>query len=61
MQSLETKLADRCYALAFFLVEAFAALEVTAVIVASTRIAVSLGLSEELSHGPVTSGLSRSC
>jgi len=42
-------LTDRLYDLGFFLVEAFAALEVTAVIVANARITESLGLREELS------------
>jgi MFS family permease len=40
---------DRLYDLGFFLVEAFAALEVTAVIVANARITEALGLREELS------------
>jgi MFS family permease len=40
---------DRLYDAGFFLVEAFAALEVTAVIVANARITESLGLREELS------------
>jgi MFS family permease len=40
---------DRLYDLGFFLVEAFAALEVTAVIVANARITAGLGLREELS------------
>lgn len=44
-----TTLADRLYDAVFFLVEAFAALEVTAVIVANARITQSLGLAEELS------------
>ena len=42
-------LTDRLYDLGFFLVEAFAALEVTAVIVANARITDALGLREELS------------
>jgi predicted MFS family arabinose efflux permease len=42
-------ITDRLYDLGFFLVEAFAALEVTAVIVANARITESLGLREELS------------
>lgn len=41
--------SDRLYDVGFFLVEAFAALEVTAVIVANARITASLGLREELS------------
>jgi predicted MFS family arabinose efflux permease len=44
-----TPLTDRLYDVGFFLVEAFAALEVTAVIVANARITESLGLREELS------------
>jgi predicted MFS family arabinose efflux permease len=40
---------DRLYDVGFFLVEAFAALEVTAVIVANARITESLGLAEEFS------------
>ena len=40
---------DRLYDVGFFLVEAFAALEVTAVIVANARTTESLGLREELS------------
>ena len=42
-------LSDRLYDVGFFLIEAFAALEVTAVIVASARIAGSLGVRDELS------------
>ena len=42
-------LTDRLYDLGFFLVEVFAALEVTAVIVANARITKGLGLTEELS------------
>jgi len=42
-------LTDRLYDLGFFLVEVFAALEVTAVIVANARITEGLGLREELS------------
>jgi predicted MFS family arabinose efflux permease len=41
--------ADRLYDVGFFLVEAFAALEVTAVIVANARITEGLHLREELS------------
>ena len=41
--------ADRLYDLGFLLVEAFASLEVTAVIVANARITAGLGLREELS------------
>jgi MFS family permease len=44
-----TPRTDRLYDVGFFLVEAFAALEVTAVIVANARITESLGLREELS------------
>jgi len=40
---------DRLFDIGFFLIEAFAALEVTAVIVANARIAASLGIREELS------------
>lgn len=46
---LRTPRTDRLYDTGFFLVEAFAALEVTAVIVANARITASLGLREELS------------
>jgi MFS family permease len=42
-------LTDRLYDIGFFTIEAFAALEVTAVIVANARITASLGLREELS------------
>ena len=42
-------LTDRLYDLGFFLVEVFAALEVTAVIVANARITEGLGLREEVS------------
>lgn len=42
-------LTDRLYDIGFFTIEAFAALEVTAVIVANARITESLGLREELS------------
>lgn len=42
-------LAERLYDLGFFTVEAFAALEVTAVIVANARITEGLGLPERLS------------
>ncbi|MBK8598877.1 MAG: MFS transporter [Holophagales bacterium] len=41
--------SDRLYDLGFFTVEAFAALEVTAVIVANARITAGLGLPERLS------------
>ncbi len=54
---LPDSLADRLYDVGFFLVEAFAALEVTAVIVANARIAEGLGLREELSSYVVTSYL----
>ena len=47
--SASDSLTDRLYDLGFFLVEAFAALEVTAVIVANARIAAGLGLRAELS------------
>ncbi len=50
-------LTDRLYDIGFFLVEAFAALEVTAVIVANTRITASLGLREELSSYVINSYL----
>lgn len=43
------RLADRLFDIGFFLVEAFAAMEVTAVLVANARITASLGLREELS------------
>ena len=43
------RLTDRLYDIGFFFVEAFAALEVTAVIVANARITLSLGLRDELS------------
>ena len=42
-------LTDRLYDLGFFFVEVFAALEVTAVIVANARITEGLGLREEMS------------
>jgi MFS family permease len=42
-------LTDRLYDLGFFFVEVFAALEVTAVIVANARITEGLGLKEEMS------------
>lgn len=48
---------DRLYDFGFFLVEAFAALEVTAVIVANARITESLGLREELSSYVISSYL----
>ncbi len=47
--SSRSPLKEKLYNWAFFLVEAFAAMEVTAVIVANARIAESLGLREELS------------
>jgi len=50
-------LTDRLYDVGFFLVEAFAALEVTAVIVANARITESLGLREELSSYIINSYL----
>jgi len=43
------RLPDRLYDLGFFLVEAFAAMEVTAVLIANARIAATLGLRDELS------------
>lgn len=49
--------ADRLYDLGFFLVEAFAALEVTAVIVANARITEGLRLREELSSYIINSYL----
>lgn len=48
---------DRLYDIAFFLVEAFSALEVTAVIVTNAHITESLGLREELSSYIITSYL----
>ena len=48
---------DHLYDVGFFLVEAFAALEVTAVIVANARITESLGLREELSSYIINSYL----
>ena len=42
-------MTDRLYDLGFFFVEVFAALEVTAVIVANARITEGLGLREEMS------------
>lgn len=50
-------LTDRLYDLGFFFVEVFAALEVTAVIVANARITVSLGVREELSSYIINSYL----
>ena len=50
-------LTDRLYDLGFFFVEVFAALEVTAVIVANARITASLGLREELSSYIINSYL----
>ncbi len=50
-------LTDRLYDVGFFLVEAFAAMEVTAVIVANTRIAASLGLRDEMSSYIINSYL----
>jgi hypothetical protein len=50
-------LSDRLYDVGFFFVEAFAALEVTAVIVANARITESLGLPEELSSYIINSYL----
>lgn len=50
-------ITDRLYDVGFFLVEAFAALEVTAVIVANARITASLGLREELSSYIINSYL----
>jgi MFS family permease len=49
--------ADRLYDVGFFLVEAFAALEVTAVIVANARITESLGLREVMSSYIISSYL----
>jgi predicted MFS family arabinose efflux permease len=54
---MSDSLTDRLYDLGFFLVEAFAALEVTAVIVANTRITAGLGLAEELSSSIINSYL----
>ena len=48
---------DRLYDVGFFLIEAFAALEVTAVIVANARITASLGIREELSSMIINSYL----
>ena len=48
---------DHLYDIGFFLVEAFASLEVTAVIVANSRITESLGLPEELSSYIINSYL----
>lgn len=48
---------DRLYDVGFFLIETFAALEVTAVIVANARITESLGLREELSSMIINSYL----
>ena len=53
----QDSLSDRLYDVGFFLVEAFAALEVTAVIVANARITESLGLREELSSYIISSYL----
>ncbi len=50
-------LSDRLYDVGFFLIEAFAALEVTAVIVANARIAASLGVRDELSSMIINSYL----
>jgi len=50
-------LSDRLYDVGFFFVEAFAALEVTAVIVANARITESLRLPEELSSYIINSYL----
>jgi MFS family permease len=50
-------LSDRLYDAGFFLIEAFAALEVTAVIVASARIAGNLGIREEMSSMIINSYL----
>ncbi len=47
--SLPDRTTDRLYDIGFFLVEAFASMEVTAVLVANARITASLGLREELS------------
>ena len=48
---------DRFYTIAFALVDAFASLEVGAVIVINARIAESLGLAEELSGYVITAYL----
>ncbi len=50
-------LTDVLYDLGFFMVELFAALEVTAVIVANARITVGLGLDEEVSSWIINSYL----
>ncbi len=54
---MTTELRNHLYDAGFFLVEAFAALEVTAVIVANTRITAGLHLREELSSFILTSYL----
>jgi MFS family permease len=51
------RLSDRLYDVGFFLVEAFAAMEVTALLIANARITVSLGLRDELSSLILTSYL----
>jgi len=40
--------SDRLYDIGFFLVEAFASMEVTAVLIANARIAATLGIRDEL-------------
>ena len=50
-------LTDRLYDVGFFIIEAFAALEVTAVIVANARITANLGIREELSSMIINSYL----
>ncbi len=50
-------LTDRLFDVGFFLIEAFAALEVTAVIVANARIGANLGIREELSSMIINSYL----
>lgn len=56
-QDRRDSITDRLYDIGFFLVEAFAALEVTAVIVANSRITASLGLREEVSSYIINSYL----
>ena len=53
----QDSLTDKLYDIGFFLVETFAALEVTAVIVANTKITTSLGLREEVSSYIINSYL----
>ena len=54
---MSDRVVDRLYDVGFLLVEGFAALEVTAVLVANARITESLGLREELSSFILTSYL----